>query len=174
MSSTPTPTLTVAAVDTPIGHAWVASRADDTVVGAGIEDPGPDPAGVATVTARFPDATIEVADSAPAQALARYFDGDLAALDALVVDPPGTDFQHRVWQALRDIPVGETRSYGELAATLGDPGASRAVGTANGANPIWLIVPCHRVVRADGDLGGYAGGVDRKAWLLAHEGSRLA
>ena len=102
-------------------------------------------------------------------ALRRYFDGDLTAIEELEVDPIGTDFQQVVWAALRSVPVGETTSYGELAATIDSPGAVRAVGSANGANPIVVIVPCHRVVRSDGSLGGYGGGLDRKRWLLAHE-----
>lgn len=102
------------------------------------------------------------------QQLAAYFAGERAVFD-LPLAPAGTAFQLRVWQALRDIPAGETRSYGEIAAGIGRPSASRAVGAANGANPIGIIVPCHRVVGADGTLTGYAGGLDRKRWLLAHE-----
>ena len=81
----------------------------------------------------------------------------------------GTPFQRRVWAALRDIPYGETVSYGELAAALGRPTASRAVGLANGKNPISIIVPCHRVVGADGSMTGYGGGLERKRWLLSFE-----
>jgi O-6-methylguanine DNA methyltransferase len=84
----------------------------------------------------------------------------------------GTAFQKSVWAALRQIPVGETLGYGALAARLGKPGAARAVGLANGLNPIGIVVPCHRVIGASGTLTGYAGGVERKAWLLAHEGAR--
>ena len=98
-----------------------------------------------------------------------YFAGDIAALDRIEVSPIGTDFQKAVWQALRRIPHGETVSYGELARQLGRPGASRAVGTANGSNPIPIVIPCHRVIASDGTLGGYGGGLDRKRWLLAHE-----
>ena len=83
--------------------------------------------------------------------------------------PRGTAFQQEVWDALRAIPAGETRSYGEVAAALGRPGASRAVGAATGRNPISIIVPCHRLVGASGAMTGYAGGVDRKRWLLDHE-----
>jgi AraC family transcriptional regulator of adaptative response/methylated-DNA-[protein]-cysteine methyltransferase len=88
---------------------------------------------------------------------------------ALPTDVPGTVFQQRVWAELRKIPPGETRSYLDIARALGDPNATRAVGTANGANPIAIIVPCHRVVRNDGSLGGYAGGLERKRALLAAE-----
>ena len=100
-----------------------------------------------------------------------YFDGDLGALALVLVDGGGTPFQRRVWAALRDIPAGTTRSYGEIAAWLGAPGASRAVGLANGRNPIAIAVPCHRVIGAGGSLTGYAGGLERKRWLLAHEGA---
>jgi len=101
--------------------------------------------------------------------LAAYFAGDLHALDDLAVDAGGTPFQRRVWAALRAIPPGETISYQTLARRVGAPAAVRAVGAANGANPIALVVPCHRVIGADGGLTGYAGGLERKRWLLAHE-----
>ncbi|MET9219829.1 methylated-DNA--[protein]-cysteine S-methyltransferase [Streptomyces sp. NPDC088197] len=97
-----------------------------------------------------------------------YFAGELTRFD-LPLAMSGTPFQQRVWSALRDIPYGETVSYGELAAILGHPTASRAVGLANGRNPIGVIVPCHRVVGAGGDLTGYGGGLPRKRWLLAME-----
>ncbi len=96
-----------------------------------------------------------------------YFDGDLRALDGIAVAPRGTPFQQRVWALLRQIPAGETRTYGQLAAVLGTH--PRAVGSANGANPIAIAVPCHRVIAADGKLCGYAWGEQRKRWLLAHE-----
>lgn len=100
--------------------------------------------------------------------LAEYFAGTRTAFD-LPLAAEGTAFQQAVWQALREIPYGETRNYGELAATLGKPTASRAVGMANGKNPLAIVVPCHRVVGADGRLTGYSGGLARKEWLLAHE-----
>ncbi|WP_242345266.1 methylated-DNA--[protein]-cysteine S-methyltransferase [Anaeromyxobacter terrae] len=100
-------------------------------------------------------------------ALDAYFAGRPPALPAL--DLRGTPFQRAVWDALLEIPWGETRSYGELAARLGRPGAARAVGGANHENPVALLVPCHRVVQTGGRLGGYAGGLDVKRWLLAHE-----
>lgn len=115
-----------------------------------------------------------VAAPAPAaivDALRAYFAGDLGALDAIAVATGGSDFQRQVWAALRTIPAGATTSYGELAAAIGRPGASRAVGLANGANPIGIVVPCHRVIGANGALTGYAGGVERKRWLLRHEGA---
>lgn len=104
--------------------------------------------------------------------LRAYFDGDLAAIDAIPVDTSGTPFQQKVWAALRAIPAGSTLSYGALAARLGRPSASRAVGAANGQNPIAIVVPCHRLVGADSSLVKYGGGLERKAWLLRHEGAR--
>ena len=101
--------------------------------------------------------------------LAAYFAGDLDALDSLTVAPQGTEFRQLVWKELREIRAGSTISYGELAARVGAPGAAWAVGTANATNPICLLIPCHRVVRAGGALGGYGFGVDRKRWLLADE-----
>ena len=106
-------------------------------------------------------------------ALAAYFGGDLRAIDGLPTVTRGTDFQRRVWSALREIPCGETWSYGQLARHIGNPAAVRAVGLANGANPIGIVVPCHRVIGADGTLTGYGGGLERKRWLLAHEGVRV-
>lgn len=106
-------------------------------------------------------------------ALHSYFAGDLAALDAIPVSTGGTPFQRTVWKALRDIRCGSTLCYAELAARIGRPAAVRAVGLANGANPIGIVVPCHRVIGADGSLTGYGGGIDRKRWLLIHEGLSL-
>ena len=105
------------------------------------------------------------------EALTAYFDGDLRALDAVPTVTGGTDFQRSVWAALRAIPPGETEGYGELAARIGRPSASRAVGAANGANPVAIVVPCHRVIGASGSLTGFGGGLPRKAWLLEHERS---
>ncbi|HEY1930999.1 MAG TPA: methylated-DNA--[protein]-cysteine S-methyltransferase [Acetobacteraceae bacterium] len=107
-----------------------------------------------------------------AERIAAYFAGELTALDDIPVRTGGSDFQRRVWAALRQIPAGTTTSYGRLAAAIGAPTASRAVGLANGANPVALVVPCHRVIGADGSLTGYGGGLPRKAWLLRHEGGR--
>lgn len=102
-------------------------------------------------------------------ALHAYFSGDLSAIADLPVFLDGTAFQKRVWQALREIPCGETRSYGDIARRIGNPAAVRAVGLANGANPVGIVVPCHRVIGANGTLTGYGGGIERKRWLLAHE-----
>ena len=100
--------------------------------------------------------------------LVEYFAGQRQHFD-LPLEPRGTAFQREVWSALRAIPFGETRSYAALAATLGRPSASRAVGGANGRNPLSIVVPCHRVIGANGSLTGYAGGLPRKEWLLGHE-----
>lgn len=102
-------------------------------------------------------------------ALRSYFAGHLTALEGLPVVIEGTDFQRLVWTALLTIPLGETLSYGALARRIGRPSAVRAVGLANGSNPIAIVLPCHRVIGSDGSLTGYGGGVERKRWLLAHE-----
>jgi methylated-DNA-[protein]-cysteine S-methyltransferase len=104
-----------------------------------------------------------------AKVLKAYFDGDIAAVDALKVAFAGTPFQLKVWNALRRIAGGTTTSYGALAKKIGKPNAVRAVGLANGQNPVGLIVPCHRVIGSDGSLTGYGGGLERKRWLLEHE-----
>lgn len=102
-------------------------------------------------------------------AIRRYFAGELAAIETLPVQTGGTPFQRKVWRALRKIPCGITVSYSQLARSIGRPAAVRAVGLANGSNPVGVIVPCHRVIGADGSLTGYGGGIERKRWLLHHE-----
>jgi methylated-DNA-[protein]-cysteine S-methyltransferase len=104
------------------------------------------------------------------RALKEYFAGQRTSFDDLMLAPAGTPFQMRVWKALRSIPFGRTATYGEIASKIRRPGSARAVGFANHRNPIAIIVPCHRVVGADGSLTGYASGLDIKAWLLRHEG----
>ena len=103
-----------------------------------------------------------------------YLAGDLAALDRIAVDTGGTPFQQRVWRALRRIPAGRTESYGALARALGLGSAARAVGAANGSNPISIVVPCHRLIGGNASLTGYGGGLWRKRWLLRHEGAEPA
>jgi methylated-DNA-[protein]-cysteine S-methyltransferase len=121
---------------------------------------------------RFPDvALVPCRDGAPLDALRRYFGGDVRAIDALAVDPGGNPFHAKVWTRLRRIPAGGTLTYGEIAAEAGRPGAARAAGGAVGANPIPIIIPCHRVVGADRSLTGFGGGLARKRWLLEHEGA---
>lgn len=107
------------------------------------------------------------------KALASYFAGDTAALRDVKLSTGGTPFQRRVWDALRDIPAGETLSYGALGLRIGLAGHARAIGHANAANPINIVVPCHRLVGSAGHLTGYAGGIERKRWLLAHEGAAI-
>jgi methylated-DNA-[protein]-cysteine S-methyltransferase len=102
-------------------------------------------------------------------AISRYFAGELTAIDNLPVQTGGTPFQRDVWRALREIPCGTTISYAVLASRIGRPNAVRAVGLANGSNPVGVVVPCHRVIGSDGSLTGYGGGLERKRWLLRHE-----
>jgi methylated-DNA-[protein]-cysteine S-methyltransferase len=106
-------------------------------------------------------------------AITQYFEGKLDAIDRIPVETGGTSFQQKVWRALRGIPCGSTTSYGQLARQIGHPAAVRAVGTANGANPVAVVLPCHRVIGANGSLTGYGGGIERKRWLLNHEHTPL-
>jgi len=160
-------TIETATVETPAGEFRVAARSGALVAAGFAEEV---PRLLSRLEARFgPLELRECADPAGAvSALVRYLAGETAALDAVPVDLGGTPFQGDVWSALRGIPAGSTISYSELARRVGRPRAVRAVGAANGANPVPLFVPCHRVVGEDG-LRGYAGGVERKAWLLGHE-----
>lgn len=105
--------------------------------------------------------------------LRRYFGGDIRAIDDIRVETGGTQFQRQVWSTLPSIRAGQTLSYRDVAHAIGNPSAVRAVGAANGSNPIWIVIPCHRVIAADGGLGGYGGGLERKRWLLHHEGAML-
>ncbi|WP_439533764.1 methylated-DNA--[protein]-cysteine S-methyltransferase [Polymorphobacter sp.] len=164
--------IMVSRFETPLGRLLIASRGDGVVVAMDFED----------FEARFRErlgrdhgesAEGEVPQAVGA-ALARYFGGDVGALGGVAAAPAGSEFQQRVWAALRAIPAGETRSYGEIARVLGQTGASRAVGLANGRNPVALVIPCHRVIGGGGGLTGYAGGMERKAWLLRHEGAMAA
>jgi O-6-methylguanine DNA methyltransferase len=128
----------------------------------------------ALVSLGFVDKTrpTSVEPSGIGDALRAYFAGDLGAIDEVSVRfDRGTHFQRDVWDALRTIPVGESISYAELARRVGRPSAFRAVGAANGQNPVGIVIPCHRVIASDGTLGGYGGGLERKRWLLAHEGA---
>jgi methylated-DNA-[protein]-cysteine S-methyltransferase len=106
------------------------------------------------------------------RAIKSYFAGEVAAIDVLPVQTAGTPFQREVWQALRRIPYGHTISYAKLAERIGRSAAVRAVGLANGSNPIGIVVPCHRVIGSNGSLTGYGGGIERKRWLLEHEKKR--
>ncbi|HYR20164.1 MAG TPA: methylated-DNA--[protein]-cysteine S-methyltransferase [Myxococcales bacterium] len=148
-------------VDSPIGPLVLAA--------------GPRGLCALSLRGRMPDLPAPAREGKPraeiAGALEAYFAGDLRAIDTLDVDPQGTAFQRRVWAALRTIAAGTTWSYAELARAVGQPTATRAVGAANGRNPIALVLPCHRVIASDGTLGGYGGGLDMKRWLLRHERS---
>ena len=148
-------------VDSPIGPLVLVAQ-DDAVAGVYMDSHRhePDPSAHGARDDRVLPALREQ--------LAAYFTGDLEDFDVRI-DAPGTDFQQRVWAALRGIPYGQTWSYGELATHLGQPAASRAVGLANGRNPVSIVVPCHRVIGSTGSLTGYGGGVERKRWLLEHE-----
>jgi methylated-DNA-[protein]-cysteine S-methyltransferase len=156
--------LRIRVVDSPVGPLTVAGR-NGRVSHLRMDDQR-HPPGDREAWEHDPDGFTDVAEQ-----LAAYFAGDLTEF-TVTLDVTGTDFQRRVWAALRQIPYGETWSYGELARHLGNPGASRAVGLANGRNPVGIMVPCHRVVGADGSLTGYAGGVDRKRLLLQLEQHR--
>ena len=164
------PELTLARIPTPVGEVLLVTDADGAVRALDFVDYEERMLrllrrhyGSATLTEGRPPETTRSAVEA-------YFSGDTRALDGLAVATGGTAFQKTVWAALRAIPAGETRSYGQLAAAIGKPKAVRAAGLANGQNPIAVIVPCHRVIGANGTLTGYAGGLERKRWLLAHEG----
>jgi AraC family transcriptional regulator of adaptative response/methylated-DNA-[protein]-cysteine methyltransferase len=160
-------TIRYAMLDTPLGQMLVAATPKGICRLTFDEDE-------AALLRRFPNAKILPADGA----MASLIGGVLQAIEVpsampdLPIDVAGTAFQEAVWNELRKIPAGETRSYADIAAAVGQPNATRAVGTANGSNPVAVLVPCHRVIRSDGTLGGYAGGLDRKRKLLAAEGVR--
>lgn len=163
----------VETVETPTGPMLLVTDEANTVRAADWEDHRPRMLRLLRLHYRANGLTLtpRLAPSAARQALEAYFAGDLRALDGLDARTGGSVFQRSVWAALRRIPAGRTRTYGDLASSLGKPKAARAVGLANGANPISVIVPCHRLVGADGSLTGYGGGIERKRWLLAHEGA---
>jgi AraC family transcriptional regulator of adaptative response/methylated-DNA-[protein]-cysteine methyltransferase len=161
-------TIRYAMLDTPLGRMMVAATAKGICRLTFDEDER-------ALGRRFPNAMILPADEAMASLIA----GVLTAIETptampdLPIDVRGTAFQEAVWRELRKIPVGQTRSYADIAAAVGQPQAVRAVGTANGSNPVAVLVPCHRVIRSDGTLGGYAGGIERKRKLLEAEGARM-
>jgi methylated-DNA-[protein]-cysteine S-methyltransferase len=160
--------LQIDRVETPIGEVAVVASSEALVAldfvdcGARMDH---------LIASRFGAAELQtVLDPAGFSARVRaYFSGTLDALEDVSVKTGGTPFQREVWRALRSVPVGETTSYGEIAASLDRASAARAVGAANAANLIALAIPCHRVIGSDGSLTGYAGGVERKRWLLRHE-----
>ena len=167
------PELIRAVLPSPLGDLVVIADAGGGL--HGLDFAGDDGRLDRLVARYWPGARVKAgeAPAAVASALSAYFAGDLQALDSLEVVEGGTAFQRQVWAALRRIPAGAAWSYADLARKVGRPAAVRAVGQANGANPVSLVQPCHRVVASGGGLGGYAGGLERKSWLLAHEGAGL-
>jgi methylated-DNA-[protein]-cysteine S-methyltransferase len=163
--------IETARIDSPVGPLFLAAH-EDRLIALTFSD-GRDK--VDRILARRfaeigDDSTTVVTDPAGAvTALRAYFDGDVRAIDAVAADPGGSGFMRRAWEGLRAIPAGETISYAKLAVEAGSPNAIRAAGTACATNPIALVLPCHRVVRSDGTLGGYGGGLENKTWLLDHE-----
>ena len=160
--------ILVDTIDSPIGALTMAERAGRIC----LLQFGPDGPAVDVMFERWYPGEPRARQALPGigGVMKRYFEGQIGVLDAIPVELNGTPFQKEVWQALRRIPAGTTISYAELAKRIGNAAAVRAVGTANGANPVAVIVPCHRVIGSNGTLTGYGGGLDRKQWLLAHEG----
>jgi len=162
--------------DTPIGEMLIAHDEDGAVRALDWEDY--EPRMHRLLRLHYGEGGVElhtgVLPSSVRDALDAYFAGELEALDGVEVRTRGTTFQRAVWGGLRSIQVGTAWSYADLAGFVGRPAAVRAVGAANGANPVGVIVPCHRVIGADGSLTGYGGGIERKRWLLRHEGVSLA
>ncbi len=148
--------MDIAKIQTPLGSARIKGD-EDGIQSIEVLDESTEE------TTNFPEALKEAATQ-----LEEYFQGSRTRF-SFKLNPSGTDFQKKVWQALLEIPYGRTLSYLELAKRLGDAKAIRAVAAANGKNPIWIAIPCHRVIGSDGSLTGYAGGLHRKKWLLNHE-----
>jgi methylated-DNA-[protein]-cysteine S-methyltransferase len=171
MTAKPPETLTLARLPTPIGEAFVAVDAQGALR---VFDWISHETRMLTLLRRQNGPVELVPGEAPSAMRRRfeaYFAGEREALSGLAWKTGGTDFQRAVWTALCTIPAGETLSYSGLAQKIGAPKAVRAVGLANGANPIGIVVPCHRVIGANGSLTGYGGGLERKHWLLEHEGA---
>jgi methylated-DNA-[protein]-cysteine S-methyltransferase len=162
----------VRALKTPVGVLRVAASAD-SVLSVELPRRRSEPALERWLRRRIPHAAETPVLRAALAQLREYFAGKRHSFD-VPVDPAGTDFQRRVWEAVVAIPFGETTSYGQIAAALGGVQQARAVGASVGANPIPIIIPCHRVIGADGSLTGYGGGLRMKIWLLRHEGVLLA
>lgn len=171
MEAKPPEALTLDRLATPIGTALIVTDAAGVLCAMDWEDYEARMRQLVRRHHRAAEVRVGAAPEAVRDAFAAYFEGDVPALRPLRWRTNGTPFQTAVWKALCEIPVGETVSYSGLAARIGRPSAVRAVGLANGANPISLVVPCHRVIGADGSLTGYGGGLERKRWLLAHEGA---
>ena len=171
MTATQPDYLILDTIPAPFGAFLIATDQDGTL--RAVDFWADEPALRRLLARQYGDVKVE-AGQAPApvrRAFEAYFAGDIRALEKLPVATVGTGFQRKVWAALQRIPAGETRSYGQLAAEIGEPDAARAVGLANGRNPIAIVIPCHRVIGADGSLTGFGGGLPRKRWLLTHEGA---
>ena len=169
MTCAPPEILTLDRVATPIGTALVVT--DEAGVLRAFNWTDYEPAMLAWIARRYPKAARREAAGPMRAAFDAYFAGETTVFATLAWYGAGTDFQQTVWRALCSIPAGETLSYAGLAQRIGRPTAVRAVGLANGSNPVALVVPCHRVIGSDGSLTGYGGGLDRKRWLLEHEGA---
>jgi methylated-DNA-[protein]-cysteine S-methyltransferase len=170
MNARPPETFALDRLPTPIGTALLVTDVDGALRALDWEDHEPRLRQLLRLQYGAPVLEHARAPENIRAALTGYFAGDLACVNAIRWRVAGTAFQRKVWTALRTIPVGTTTSYGELAARLDMPKAVRAVGHANGSNPISIVVPCHRVIGANGSLTGYGGGLPRKRWLLEHEG----
>ncbi|HEY7642825.1 MAG TPA: methylated-DNA--[protein]-cysteine S-methyltransferase [Steroidobacteraceae bacterium] len=167
--------FTVAKLPSPLGPLLVVSDSQHCLRGLGWEDREDRlRRDLARIYGREPELARSAAPAAIRRALHSYFAGKLQAIDEISVQTGGTPFQSGVWCALRKIPAGTTLSYGRMAHRLKCPLAVRAVGFANGSNPISVVIPCHRLIGADGSLTGYGGGLERKRWLLEHEGVEVS
>lgn len=162
---------TICRFDSPVGPLTIAAHGSSVC----ILHFGDRPHAVHAVIEKWYPGETVARDRDPAgavSALRAYFEGDLAALDTVPVELNGTPFQRSVWETLRAVRAGTTASYSDIARAIGAPAAVRAVGAANGANPVAIIVPCHRIIGANGSLTGYGGGLARKQWLLRHEAAQ--
>jgi methylated-DNA-[protein]-cysteine S-methyltransferase len=165
--------IEIALVSSPIGPLTLAGR-DGRLCALRFGDERAAVLETLNMRDRDPAVSTTADPAGAASALRAYFDGDLHAFDRVDVVLDGTPFQQRVWTALREVRAGRTASYSDIATAIGAPAAVRAVGAANGANPVALVVPCHRIIGSSGSLTGYGGGLDRKRWLLQHEGVLLS
>jgi len=172
-ANAPPETLAIDRFATPIGTALLVTDEDGSLRAFNWTDY--EPAMMTWIARHSPEAMLTRGRAPPAVRgpFEAYFQGDARALETVPWHACGTAFQLTVWEALCTIPAGETLSYAGLAARIGRPSAVRAVGLANGANPVAVVVPCHRVIGTDGSLTGYGGGLPRKRWLLDHEGARF-
>lgn len=161
--------MIVERIDTPIGTLTLAQH-DGALVHVAFDGEWRE----APLAILYGAAATPRSETETAKRVRSYFDGDLAAIDVIPVSPRGTEFRRAVWDAMRTIPPGEPISYAELARRAGRPAATRAAGSACGANPIPVVVPCHRILRTGGGIGGYGGGLAVKRWLLAHEAAHAS